>query len=61
MCVPCSAIFSGVDVRDYKNGVTMPINLKLWEVNLILSALAKLPYEEVVGVIHRIKIQMEKS
>lgn len=39
----------------------MPINLELWEINLILNELAKLPYEEVSGIIHRIKEQMEPS
>lgn len=38
----------------------MPINLEMWEINLILNALAKLPYEEVVGTIQRIKAQMEE-
>jgi len=37
----------------------MPINLEVWEINLILNALAKLPYEEVAGTIQRIKEQVE--
>ena len=37
----------------------MPINLELWEINLVLSALAKLPYEEVSATIQRIKEQVE--
>ena len=39
----------------------MPINLELWEINLILSALAKLPYEEVSATIQRIKNQAEED
>ena len=38
----------------------MPINLELWEINMILSALAKLPYEESAATIQRIKEQVEK-
>lgn len=37
----------------------MPINLELWEINLILKALSKLPYEEVAATIQRIKEQVE--
>lgn len=37
----------------------MKIELEQWEINLILNALAKLPYEEVSGVIHRIKEQVD--
>lgn len=37
----------------------MPINLERWEINLILNALAKLPYEEVAATIQRIKEQVE--
>ena len=37
----------------------MPINLEKWEINLILHALAKLPYEEVSATIQRIKEQVE--
>ena len=36
----------------------MPINLELWEINLILNLLAKLPYEDVAATIQRIKEQM---
>lgn len=39
----------------------MEINLELWEVNLILKALGKQPYEEVVETIQRIKDQAEKN
>lgn len=38
----------------------MSINLEPWEINLILNALAKLPYEEVVGTIQRIKVQTKE-
>ena len=37
----------------------MKIDLELWEINIALNALAKLPYEEVSGIIHRIKEQIE--
>ncbi len=37
----------------------MKIDLELWEINTALNALAKLPYEEVGGVIHRIKEQVD--
>ena len=37
----------------------MPITLELWEINLILNALAKLPYEEVAATIQRIKDQVK--
>ena len=36
----------------------MPINLELWEIHLILSALSKLPYEYVAETIHEIKEQI---
>lgn len=39
----------------------MPINLELWEIKLVLSALAKLPYEEVSATIQRIKTQVEEG
>lgn len=39
----------------------MTINLELWEINLILRALAKLPYEEVSATILRIKKQVEEN
>ena len=41
--------------------MTVNINLELWELNLILTGLAKLPYEESGAVIHRIKEQVEPS
>lgn len=37
----------------------MKLDLEQWEVNIILSALAKRPYEEVAGTIQRIKEQVE--
>ena len=37
----------------------MKIDLELWEINTALTALAKLPYEEVSGIIHRIKEQID--
>lgn len=36
----------------------MTITLDLWEINLILSALAKLPYEEVSQTIRSIEGQV---
>lgn len=38
----------------------MLINLEPWEINLILSALAKLPYEDSAATIQRIKEQVEQ-
>ena len=37
----------------------MPVNLEKWEISLILSALARLPYEDVAATIQRIKEQVE--
>ena len=37
----------------------MKIELERWEVNIALNAIAKLPYEEVSGIIHRIKEQID--
>lgn len=37
----------------------MSINLEMWEINLVLNALAKLPYEDVSATIQRIKEQVE--
>ena len=37
----------------------MKIELERWEINLILNALAKLPYEESAATIYRIKEQIE--
>ena len=39
----------------------MPINLELWEINLILSLLAELPYSKVAATIQRIKEQVEEE
>lgn len=36
----------------------MTITLDLWEINLILSALAKLPYEDVAPTIRSIEGQV---
>lgn len=36
----------------------MDIHLETWEINLILSALAKLPYEEVSQTIRSIEGQV---
>lgn len=37
----------------------MKIELERWEVNMILCALAQLPYEESAATIYRIKEQIE--
>ena len=37
----------------------MPINLELWEINMILNILAEKPYNEVAGIIHHIKEQLK--
>lgn len=39
----------------------MNINLKPWQVNLILTALAKMPYEEVAATIADIKEQIAED
>lgn len=39
----------------------MPINLELWEINLILSLLAEQPYNRVAATIQRIKEQIESE
>lgn len=39
----------------------MKIELERWEVNMILCALAELPYDESGAIIHRIKEQIEPS
>lgn len=39
----------------------MPINLELWEINLVLNILAEKPYNEVAGIIRRITEQVEKQ
>ena len=39
----------------------MEINLELWEVNLILKALGKQPYEDVASTIQNIVEQAEKE
>lgn len=37
----------------------MTLNLEEWEVNMVLTALAELPYEESAATIYRIKDQIE--
>jgi len=37
----------------------MPINLELWEINLILIALGEMPYNKVAATIARIKDQIK--
>lgn len=37
----------------------MDIHLELWEINLILKALAEFPYNRVADTIQRIKDQVE--
>lgn len=39
----------------------MPINLELWEINLVLEALSELPYSRVCATIRGITEQMEKQ
>lgn len=39
----------------------MPINLELWEINLVLNILAEKPYNEVAGIIRHITEQLEKQ
>ena len=39
----------------------MKIELELWEINLILKALGKQPYEDVSATIQRIKDQADEN
>lgn len=39
----------------------MPIELELWEINLILSLLAEQPYNRVAATIRRIQHQIESQ
>ena len=39
----------------------MPINLELWEINLVLEALSELPYSRVCATIRGITEQVEKK
>lgn len=39
----------------------MPINLELWEINMILNLLAEQPYNKVAATIQRIKDQIESE
>lgn len=39
----------------------MPINLELWEINLVLNALAEQPYNRVASIIQHITAQVENQ
>lgn len=39
----------------------MDIHLELWEINLVLKALAQLPYDEVAATIQRIREQLNEG